>query len=257
MSLAGLLLRGFGGNASVSLDTPTLSVADDADGTGGTATISGATSGTTNTVYYLSRSSLGSAWTSAGSRSGNGTLAVNVAVGRYWAYATSTLSGVYAVSSVVAFSATSGDESIYENILTEVAADIVDLSLSGITTSVDIQKVPRKKSLASLSLPCCIVAPWGRKTVRGAGSPNTRDDIEYPVAVITIQASNEDQDTSRDRAERWHESILDAFIHQRLFTDDDADVWTCMASPTEVFDPAAFGAGYDVGGMILRFVARQ
>jgi hypothetical protein len=257
MSIAGLLLKGFGpaGDSGSSPDSPTLAVADDADGTGATATISGATSGTTNKVYVQNRESIGGTWTSAGNRSGNGTLALNLSVGRYFAYCESDLNGVDAISNLVAFSVTSGSESIYETILQEVQSAIQNLSLSGIS-GVDIQKLPRRSALGSVTLPAVIVSPWSSKRIRTSG-PNVRDDIEYPVIVVTVQASNEDQDTNRNRHEQWHETIIARFAHKRLYTNSSADVYQCLVDPSTTFSESGFGAGYDVSAVMLRFVARQ
>ena len=59
-----------------------LSVVDDKDATGATATVGGTATTATNTVSY--RSVYTSEWTEAGSREGDGTVAVNCGVGEFF-----------------------------------------------------------------------------------------------------------------------------------------------------------------------------
>src|SRR5687767_14210717 len=127
------------------INTPTLALADNGKGTGGTTTISGATAGSTNTVYTAPWSGglIAAAWTNRGSRSGNGTLAVSVANGYYWAYVQSTLAAESAVSTVVGFRVTSGSSSVFERCLNAIAARLQALSLSGIAaSSIVVRKLP-------------------------------------------------------------------------------------------------------------------
>lgn len=84
--------------------TPTLTIADNGDGTGAVVTIAGSTAGSTNQVYTVSRS--GGSWTLGGSRTGNGTVVVTLATGGYLVYVLSSLSGGYAISAVSTFSVT-------------------------------------------------------------------------------------------------------------------------------------------------------
>lgn len=95
-----------GGSAAPA--TPTLTV-----NTGGTvATVTGATAGTTNTVYVVSASTVASeyTWEAVGSRTGDGTISLNLAAGFYWAYVLSSNAGGSAASALVYFLAgTAGD----------------------------------------------------------------------------------------------------------------------------------------------------
>lgn len=109
------LLRSFGpltiiGGGSPPA-TPVLSVVDQRDGTGATATISGADVGATETVYVAALAgtpgNLGFA--SVGSRSGDGDVDLALADGAYIAYCLSTLAGlVSAPSNEVGFRVTGG-----------------------------------------------------------------------------------------------------------------------------------------------------
>lgn len=102
--LVATLLRGFGpAEISGSVDppaAPTLSIADNGDGSGAVVTISGSELGSVNVVFVQT---LTGSWSVAGSRSGDGEVSLSLAAGQFLAYAQSTLGG-QSVSSVVLFS---------------------------------------------------------------------------------------------------------------------------------------------------------
>lgn len=84
MAIAHVVTKGYGNYGATSVTPCTLSVSDNADGTGGVATISGSQGGTV-TVYSLSQ--FGTTWTSRGTRTGDGTVTLALADGWYWWYA--------------------------------------------------------------------------------------------------------------------------------------------------------------------------
>jgi hypothetical protein len=108
MSLLGLLGRGFQTpQTAASIAVPTLSVSDKKDGTGATATIAGATAGSTNTVRTAKLNEL--TFTDQGSRSGDGTVALSLTdTGQYLALVVTALGDIVDVSELVAFYVTSG-----------------------------------------------------------------------------------------------------------------------------------------------------
>lgn len=112
MSLVGLLGRGFyDPSTGSSIDAPSLTVADNGDDTGATATISGSTAGATNTVRVaaFTRTARTLAWADAGSISGDGTVALSLAGGvEYLAIVISELGDMVEVSDLVGFAVTSG-----------------------------------------------------------------------------------------------------------------------------------------------------
>jgi hypothetical protein len=111
--MLGRVLRTLGHAASAGPSpdvpaTPTLSVADAEDGTGATATVSGSTAGTTNTVYY--RTPTGATWQTGGSRTGDGTVTLALTpddIRAHEAYVASQSAGGTASSPPVRFWATS------------------------------------------------------------------------------------------------------------------------------------------------------
>lgn len=88
MSPLGHLLRALGPVAGGSSPpaTPVLSITDNRDGTGATATIAGSDPGTTERVYYGKPGSLGATYAS---RSGNGAVPLSLTDGVYAAYVVS------------------------------------------------------------------------------------------------------------------------------------------------------------------------
>lgn len=82
-----------------SVAAPLLALADNGDGSGGVATISGSTTGATNRVYVQPLSwEISANWTLAGSRTGNGAVALSLATGHYYVYVESTLGSAKNVS---------------------------------------------------------------------------------------------------------------------------------------------------------------
>src|SRR5262245_20526508 len=95
-----------------------LTLSDLADGTGATATVAGADNATV-TVYTMAAGA--SSWTSSGSRTGNGTLALSLSPNYYFGYAQGTVSGSPAVSPVTGLVAvTSGTQAVADQVLDAV-----------------------------------------------------------------------------------------------------------------------------------------
>lgn len=248
-----------GGGAEI--DTPTLSIADAGDGTGATATIAGGTAGATNVVYtgVFSGNAGNLAWTSAGSRTGNGTVSLSLDTGLYLAYVLSTKDGLSAASAPVYFSVTDDENPIHYQCLLAVQARIRALLLDDIAADhVEIRKVPTDRHL---SLPGIVVSP-ARQVMAPAGT-NERDDVIDPVAVVIYAADNRflwadnADDTKADlrKYTGWLERIARAFRHQRLSGVDS--IYHCTVEP---LDPLSLAAGLQnafVSGCLLKFVSRE
>lgn len=232
--------------------TPTLSLSDNGDGTGAMATIAGSSLGATNTVYTAPwLGGLAAAtWTSQGSRVGDGTLNLAVDVGAYWAYVQSTLAGESAVSAVVGFHATSGNESVWERCLAAVAAKLQGLSLSGIApSSIVVRKLPWNRNQI---MPGLFVTPT-QETLSPA--TNLRDDVGYGVQLTLVRASNQELTESLSTELSWREQISRAFRESALAGVDE--VFTVRIEPGPIVDPASFAAQYDVQTLVVRCMARE
>lgn len=90
-------------NTGVGINIPLLSVADNGDGTGGIATVSGSTGGSTNTIWVAPYSQGGLVFTNEGARVGDGTVPISLPPGNYIGYITSTLGSAGTDSRSIAF----------------------------------------------------------------------------------------------------------------------------------------------------------
>jgi hypothetical protein len=82
-------------------DTPTLDVIDRGDGSGGDVSITGSTPGSTNRVYFTSYSSTGVFdWALAGTRTGDGAVAIDAAPGSYLVRVESSSAGATVQSAI-------------------------------------------------------------------------------------------------------------------------------------------------------------
>lgn len=251
MRTAGQLLRGWG---PIATSTPTLAIADNADGTGATATITGAATGATVEVFTVAVDDDFSSQTavSGGSRSGNGTVSLDLDPGPYWAFAVATLGGASAVSNIVYFFATTGDDATHQRILEAVQSTIRNLSLSGIdSANVLVRATPWDRNLTK---PCVVIAPLQEQMPANEGT-NTKDQIGYGVIVTFAKATNEDVTTSRNAFLEWRRRAAAAFRNQRL--SGVSEVYRCTIEPLPVLLGSAFDKGLDLGGFVIRALAYE
>lgn len=232
--------------------TPTLTLSDNGDGTGATATIAGSSPGSTNTVYTAPWSGGigGAEWTNQGSRVGDGMLSLAIESGAYWAYVQSTLAGESVVSTLVGVSATAGGESVWERCLTAVAAKLQALSLAGIaSSSIVVRKLPWNRNQI---MPGLFVTPT-QETLSPA--TNLRDDVGYGVQLTLVRPSNQDLSADLSTELAWREQVSRAFRESALADVDE--VFTVRIEPGPIIDPASFAAQYDVQTLVVRCVARE
>ena len=219
-------------------NTPTLTVTDNADGTGAVATISGSTAGSTNTVYaQLVDGQIGSGtWTSYGSRSGDGTVSLALAVGFWWILVQSVKSGSQATSNVVYIYVSSGTAAIHERIMQAIQARIQGLTLTDVTSgNVIIRKVTTEQDVGTgktYTYPCIQISPDGQERINANQGTNERDDITYPTMVAVMELDNlQNQSTNRARNLLWRERIVRAFRNQRLSGIPEVYTITITAQP--------------------------
>lgn len=91
-------------------NTPTLTIADNANGTGAMAAIAGSTAGSTNAVYVAAALGVAGSASGAitGTRSGDGQVALTLSDGLYAAWCVSTLAGQTSTSNPFFFAVTGG-----------------------------------------------------------------------------------------------------------------------------------------------------
>lgn len=230
--------------------TATLSVADNADGTA-TATIGGSTSGTN--TFYIARwraGLIGVAWSSAGTRTGDGTIAATLSPGLYWGY----VANAAGPSRVVGFKATDGDAPLYQQVLDAVADKIGALSLAGLPSAeIFVRKLPWNKNNTE---PGIHVTPT-RETVDRVTT--SHDDFGYGVQVTIVQPSNQNLTKNLETELDWRRSLIQAFqpTSVQLPLAGVGEVFDVRIEPGPVIDPSTFLLQYDVQAVLLRFFTRE
>jgi hypothetical protein len=253
------LLRMLGTPGPVS--SPALSVVDRADGTGATATISAAAFGSSNSLFVqsLAEDWQSANWTAEANISGSGTATLELAVGHYFAYAVSELSGNAAVSNVVFFAVSDGQESIHTRCLISVQARIRSLALPGLNNSrVVVEKLPamRAATIQAVGLPAIVLAPQ-RATMPPSSGTNARDDVHYDVLVAMFDRDNQHvaSDAALDRHLLWREQIARAFRNQRL--GGVPEVIDASVESADGVLEAAWQRDLLASAILLRFTSRE
>lgn len=249
-----------GTTSGASLDTPTLSIADNEDGTGAVATVADATVGTTNTVYYQTFvGQVGSgAWTNGGSRTGNGTVSLSLSTGHYLAHVKSVSGDSAAASAVSYFVVTSTTEAISYQCLTAAQTRIRALTLDDVASaSIVVKKLPleRVKRNDTLTLPMILITP-ARETTPESGV-TTHDDYGHGVMVTIIDDDNQESTLAANlnKYQLWREKIMHAFRNQRLA--GVSSVHTARIEPHDPVIPPAWRAGLFASALLIRFMSRE
>lgn len=233
-----------------------LTFTDTADGTGGTATISGGNAGATNTVYSApwTGQTAAQTWTSRGSRSGNGTVSVALTTtGPYLWRVDSLTSGVTEVATCYSWITNTSVASLHDRILDAVVTRIQGLSLSGVSSANIVKRWVPQFVPEITTLPAIFVSPIGSEGE--VGGLNNRDDIGFPVLVVIIAASNQNNTDYTSRNTLWRERIQSALRHQ--FLSGVSEVIDCVPLFGTVFDPS-FWLSEDLhwSPMAFRFMTR-
>lgn len=235
------------------LATPVISIVDDTDGTGATATISGSTAGVTNTVnvYQFSQNlgRLGSP--TPYTRVGDGTLSLPVANGAWFATITSTLGVEFAAGQPFFFWASDFAESVWWRLLQRAQVVIQGLN---------IPEFAANEVLIS-KLPINLLAPDGRgiflhptpETIEFKW--NTSDVYGFGILVAIAEKSNGEGLTGLDDDLRWRETVQAAFKltpSYNPFSGIPEFNNLTKFEPGSVILPEAWINQYDAGSFILR-----
>ena len=184
------------GGGGGAINTPVLAVADNGDGTGAVATITNATSGTTNTVMVGNwNHGIGTvSFTSGGSRTGNGTVSLSLAVGTYWAYVQSTATDAEEPSNFVFFRVTDTVTAlpINERIGLEILDRLETVTTgNGYSQTLDVERPKRKGVQGLLGFKTVLVqAPEAEFVEILEGVPATITWRQLYEVYITIAPSD-------------------------------------------------------------------
>ena len=239
--------------------TPVLSLVNNGDGTA-TATVTGADSAATVTVYYqrFDTSYGAGTWTSGGSRTGNGTVTLTLAAGHYLIYAKAVYTDSGAASLVHYLGITDGTTSVQYRVLDAVQTRLRALGLTGIASgSIIVKKLPLLRALTdnALALPGVIISPTREQ--RPTTGTNDRDDVVYPVQVAIFSKDQQEKTLAVDLTTHtlWRQQISRAFHNQRLAGVDEVVI--ASVEPQEVFSLSAWLQQHLVGGLLIRFRCRE
>ena len=238
------------------LAIPTLTVVDHADGSGATATVEGSTAGSTNEVFAQAvDGQLGTAtWTSYGSRTGDGTVTLEVSKGHYLFKVVSSLSGERDLSNVAYLGVTDGADPLHERLLSAVKSRIQLLTLTGLT-SISLRTVLADSSTLIPSLPAVLIGLVGQEVFTPGGGSNSHDEIVYPVGVFILAADQHNVTSARATYLKWREQIARAFHHQALSAVAESKV--CFVEGAEIVPLAAWMNGLLASSLVVKCVVRQ
>lgn len=248
------------GSGGLPPSTPTLSIVDNGDDTGATATLADGDSDATHTVYTrrVDGEFNTGTWTSSGSRTGNGTVALSSLVaGYYWGYATAVSPDNGEVATAAQFfQVTTGADAVHFRCLEAAQAKVITLGLAGLADdSVIVRKFPIDQGLGAdgVALPAVILSPRREREANTGG--NDLDDIEYPVEVSILKADNQSVTSAIDTYTKWREQIYRAFRWQRL--PGVNEVYTCKVEPGTSIVPSAWQNNLLASVLTLRFTSRE
>ncbi len=222
-----------------------LTVADNQDGSGATATVSGSSGGAV-VVYY--QADPGRQLLAGGSRTGDGTVALSIPPGYYLGIAQVNGGGI---SSIVRFVVTREALAVHEQCIQALKQKILLLDLKGFPAGrVYDQILPNDKLV---DFPCIMLSIEG-ETEPEAGSLAELCDLQYPVRVwINTRA---DASTPANRAQylMWRQQIFRALENQRLPGADQPEIIGVRMMP--IIDVKLPAVALIVMGMTVTCISR-
>lgn len=187
----------------------TLTVTDNADGSGALAVVAGSSGGSNTVFTQFVQGVIGSGtWTASDTRTGDGAVAISLAKGYYFAYcltAPSTLSGL------AYFAVTSGLDAVPDRCFAAVKAQLGLLNLPCTQNIYDYNFSADPK----VKYPCVVMTTEGVRQTDEA-TMNGRDDLGHPVRLLIRDNAGENDEVQQTRFRSWRQSINRAFINQRL-----------------------------------------
>lgn len=242
---------------------PTLSISDNADGTGGVATISGGIGTFSNSVYFAdgwNGEMKAYNWLLAGTISGNGTISLvspaPIPLGYYqWLLITQDTSpgGLTYLGNLFYKNLSSGLQAVYYRILQAVKSRVGLLSLDGIPLAKQ-QLLWRPIQLDNINNPpVLLISPTGAEGTQDTWT-NT-DVLTFPVLIVLVDALQGESAINLARDIKWRDQIARALKGQRLA--GVPEVFECRHYPDAVALPEGWSKNKLVSAMLFRFAVRQ
>jgi len=213
----------------------TLTITDNADGTGVSASCVYSTGGTVSLYKAtVSASGIGS-YSVASTRSNTGafTFSPAIATGYYAWYATAGSD----TTTVVRCNATDEGDSVHERCLTMISDRIAGLNLTNVNGNTLTVYKRQMNDESNVSYPAFILSIAGQPEDILGGN-NQEDDIGYNVTVSIVERCAAETDIHRARYLMWRDRIR-AALHNKPGSRFDARVpecWNCIVKPGAVID---------------------
>lgn len=236
-----------------------LAVVDHLDGTGATASISGAGSLDVHQLYYASFDGMMDAphaLTTSVTITGNASATLALPVGYYLWLARNTATDALLPICYQNISDASVEAKHYE-CLEAVRLRINSMNLAGLSSAKIIRRwVPNIYESTEIAPPVVVIAPIGAEDYLKTGVIS-QDDVGYPVIVAIVDAVNVDGDAleGQNRYLYWRQRIAQAFVNQRLPGVDRN--FSCRIIPEAIVDPGAFRENYLVSILVFQFLSRM
>lgn len=226
----------------------TLSIADNTDGTGATATISGSSGGSVTVWIGRVTGELGTVvFSSAGSRTGNGTLAIATTTkARYFGYAVDGTDR----SNLVYFAVTETADAVATRLM-EAIRDT--LSLLAIPPVANIYEQMFADE-SNIKYPCTILSVEGLSESITT-KLNSHDDYGRPVKVMFADRADRWDHTKLAQYESWRQAGIRCFVSQQLA--GVPEVVSCVVEPYVIVDPNARQYQHMVAGFAVRATTRE
>ena len=232
----------------------TLTIADAGTGTGGTATISGSTAGTTNLLRYAAvTGSLGSvSFTDGSSRLGDGTIPFTTpAVGHYWFVVQNTNGATISISDFVYQRLTDTTDSVRLQCRDAIVARLKLLALTSIGNRVIGRPYYDEQNL---SFPVALVTFQETPDSYEQGT-NERDDVGYPIQIFLLDTSGLGPDAPEDKYTLWRQQAERCFRNQALAAV--SGIYTCRVEPAILFDKELGKYQRVVSAFTVRCISRE
>jgi hypothetical protein len=245
-----------------AVNTPTLTLADSANGTGAVATVAGSTAGSTNTIFAANwlGGFVPQAYASYGSRTGDGAVSLALAVGYWFIYCRSTMAALDgAVSLVGGVRATSGATAIFDQCLDAIVAKIQALSLPSPWTSARVYrlKVPWTRGYITDSVKAAIwVSPLSDQFKQ---STNQSDDWGLGCQVTAANVTNMDLTTGLPAHLLCRQQLVNCLLPRagEAALAGVTEVMNVVIEPGPVLDAGGFQQNFDTGAIVARCFTRQ
>lgn len=241
--------------------TPTITLTDNADGTGAVCAISGSTGGSTNEVFAASWAGgfVPAAFQSKGSRSGDGNVSLAMSAGYHWVYVKSTHSGDEVVSLIKGLRVTDGEAAVFDQCLDAAVAEIQALQLPAPwgSEAVAKRKFPWNRGmLAGGEKALVLVTPLNDRTRQVL---NQSDDFEYGIQITAAVKSNEHLTEYLSADLLCRQQLMNAFfpVAGQAALSGVSQIYNVTVESGPVIDPASFDRMYDVSAFIIRCFERR